>query len=77
MNYQVEWHPATVDELKIFSPRFRKAIKRKVENIADNIPVSLKLRTVTPIKGQYTLAVTGILYELDIAWGGERKLFFA
>lgn len=74
MNYQVEWHPATVDDLKVFSPRFRKTIKRKVENIANNIPVSLKLRTVTLIKGQDTIAVRGTLYELDIA-SGEKVAF--
>lgn len=74
MNYQVEWHPATVDDLREFSPRFRKTIKRKVEHIANNIPVSLKLRTVTLIQGQDTLDVKGTLYELDIA-SGEKAAF--
>lgn len=71
MTYQVEWHPATVDELRVFSLRFRKAIKHKVEKIANNIPVSLNLQTVTPVKGQDTIAVKGTLYELDIASGAK------
>jgi mRNA-degrading endonuclease RelE of RelBE toxin-antitoxin system len=71
LNYQVEWHPATVAELREFSVPFKKTIKRKVEHIAANIPVSLRLETVTLIAGQDTLGINGNLYELDVAHGAK------
>lgn len=60
-----------MDELKVFSVDFRKTIKRKVEHIATNIPVSLRLETVTYIAGQDTLGINGKLYELDIGHGAK------
>jgi mRNA-degrading endonuclease RelE of RelBE toxin-antitoxin system len=60
-----------VTELREFSVPFRKTIKRKVEHIAANIPVSLRLGTVTPVGGQEALGISGNLYELDIAHGAK------
>jgi mRNA-degrading endonuclease RelE of RelBE toxin-antitoxin system len=71
LNYQIEWHPETFNEFSVFSKDFRRTIKRKVENIAANIPASLKLRSVQPVKWQDTINVAGTLYELDIASGAK------
>lgn len=74
MAYQIEWLVETEAELKVFSKGFRMTIKRKVEKIASNIPESLKLSSVQPIKGQEGLAIQGRIYELDIG-SGARAAF--
>jgi len=74
LGYRVEWLEETEAELKVFSKDFRRTIKRKVETIASSIPISLKLRSVQPVKRQEELDVTGRLYELDIS-SGSRVVF--
>jgi hypothetical protein len=71
--YQIEWHEDTVNDFRqcAFSKDFTKTIKRKVEHIAKDIPTSLKLRSVQPIKRQDELDIDGSLYELDIASGAK------
>lgn len=71
MQYQVEWHEATLDEFKNFSKKFRDTIRDKIKHIADNLPASLKLRSIQPIRDQDLLPLTGTLYELDIASGAK------
>jgi len=74
LKYQVEWKPGTLDEMKVFQKRFRQTIIRKIQTIADDIPTSLKLRSVQPVKGQDMINVDDHLYELDIA-SGQKAAF--
>jgi mRNA-degrading endonuclease RelE of RelBE toxin-antitoxin system len=74
LHYQVEWRTETIDEMKVFSKDFQKAIRHKVEHVANNIPSSLKLRSVQPIRDQEQISVGGTLYELDIG-SGPRVAF--
>ena len=75
MDYEVDWLEEVEEELKrFFSKRFQGAIIRKVDHIAANLPLSLSLRSVQPVKGQSTLEITGQLFELDIG-SGARAAF--
>lgn len=74
MGYRVEWLEETEAELKVFPKRFRFTIKRKVEKIASNIPDTLKLRSVRPVRRQEELGIKGHLYELDVG-SGPRVAF--
>ena len=75
MVYEVEWLVEVEAELRrFFSKRFQGSIVRKVEHIAANLPASLSLRGVQPVKGQSELEISGQLYELDIG-SGARAAF--
>lgn len=75
MVYEVEWLEEVEGELRrFFSKRFQGSIVRKVEHIAANLPASLSLRGVQPVKGQSGLDIPGQLYELDIG-SGARAAF--
>ena len=74
MAYSVSWLAETEQELRRFSRRFQSTIINKVTNIADNVPTSLRLRSVQIIRGQETLRLNGVLYELDVG-SGPRVAF--
>jgi mRNA-degrading endonuclease RelE of RelBE toxin-antitoxin system len=74
LEYQVEWLVETIDEMKAFPKDFQKTIKHKVEHIAISIPISLKLKSIQPIRDQEQISVRGDLYELDIG-SGPRVAF--
>jgi len=65
----IEWHPNTEAELAIFPQNLRLTIVNKVEHIASNVPMSLRLKSVQAVKGQQHLGLQGRLYELDIGRG--------
>ena len=69
MACEIAWHEGAVEELAIFPMNLRRTIVRKIEHIAANIPGSLRLKSVQPVKEQQALSLQGRLYELDIGRG--------
>ena len=71
----MEWLSECEEELRrFFSKRFQDSIIRKVDHIAANLPNSLTLRSVQPVKGQEVLKQNGQLFEMDIG-SGPRAAF--
>ena len=72
MAYSVKWLRESEEELKrFFSKHFQDSILTKVDHIAANLPTSLSLRGVQPIRDQEELELTGRLFELDVGSGPQ------
>ena len=73
MEFKVVLLEETDAELKVFSKKHRLAILNKIRNVAANLPQSLSLKTVQPIRGA-PVRETGRLFELDVG-SGPRAAF--
>ncbi|MCH8087524.1 MAG: hypothetical protein IIC81_06685 [Chloroflexi bacterium] len=73
MGYRVEFREETEEELNVFSHKHRRALINKIRHVADNLPQSLRLKTVQPIRGA-PADMAGRLFELDVG-SGPRVAF--
>ena len=70
MVYRVEWRVEAVEELKrFFSRKHQQAIVDKVQHFADNLPASLSLKSVQPIRNASAIPGGGRAFEVDVAAG--------
>ena len=75
MAYRVEWRTEAQEELRSqFSKKHQRAVIRKVEHFAANLPASLGLKTVQPIRNAPPRPDGGRAFELDIGAGPRAAL---
>ncbi len=69
MAYSLLWREEAVEDIARFSDKHRRMFVRKVRLVVDNLPQSLRLRSVQPVRGAEDLGLPGRLYELDVGSG--------
>jgi mRNA-degrading endonuclease RelE of RelBE toxin-antitoxin system len=75
--YEIEWLPEAARELKdMFSAKDQRRIRTKIKHIANNIPHSLELKTVSRLEGANLPAAAQDAYEVKIGRGYRAAFWF-
>ena len=74
MGYRINFRDETIPELESLRPKLRRMILDKLKKVAGNLPQSLNMKTVEPVRGSDRLGLPGRFFKLEVT-SGYRAAF--